>query len=87
MNNGEIHVAIYNPNPIYIVPPITVLIIFPLKTAAIKQTINGIVAKSPKGNTLFPGNITASKIVIGTSIKDDDKTAGWPTDKAESIPR
>ncbi|CRH94423.1 Uncharacterised protein [Chlamydia trachomatis] len=67
-------------------PPITVRTIFPLKTAAIRQTTKGIVAKSPNGKFVFPGKITASKIVIGTSNKELDKTAGCPTERAESIP-
>ena len=59
---------------------------FPLKTAAIKQTKNGIVAKSPKGKVVLPGKITANKIVIGTKINEEDNTAGCPTDYAASIP-
>ena len=67
-------------------PPTTVRTIFPLNTAAIKQTTNGIVARSPNGNVWLPGKTTASKIVIGTKSTQLDNTAGCPTDKAESIP-
>ena len=59
---------------------------FPPKTAAIKQTKNGIVAKSPKGKVVLPGKITANKIVIGTKINEEDNTAGGPTYNAASLP-
>lgn len=49
---------------------------FPPKTAAIKQTKNGIVAKSPKGKVVLPGKITANKIVIGTKINEEDNMLG-----------
>ena len=62
-------------------PPTTVRTIFPLNTAAIKQTTNGIVARSPNGNVWLPGKTTASKIVIGTKSNELDNTAGCPTDK------
>src|SRR5699024_8401233 len=55
-------------------------------TAAIKAIIKGIVAKSPSGNVILPGRITARNNVIGTSNKEAANTAGCPTAKALSIP-
>lgn len=45
-----------------------------------------MVAKSPKGMVVLPGKMTDNKIVIGIKIKELDKTAGCPTDNAQSIP-
>src|SRR5699024_184417 len=84
--NGAAHDAIYKPMAIYNESSITVLTMFPLNTGTIKQIKNGIVARSPKGNTVFPGRSTARNKVIGTMIKDADNTAGCPTDNALSIP-
>ncbi|SCT47386.1 Uncharacterised protein [Staphylococcus aureus] len=49
---------------------------FPLAAPTINATTNGIVAKSPKGSTWFPGKITANKTVIGTKINAVEITAG-----------
>src|SRR5699024_2032549 len=84
--NGAAHEAIYKAVIIKIVPPITVLSISPLNTAAIKATIKGIVAKSPKGKVILPGNITARNNVMGINIKEGANAEGWPIAKALSIP-
>ena len=76
VTSGDAQDVIYNIEVIYIDPPTTVRTIFPLNTADIKQTTNGIVAKSPKGSVVFPGKTTAKRIVIGTNNNELDKTAG-----------
>ena len=69
-------VDMYSDIAITIVPAKTEWTILPRAAATIIATINGIVAKSPKGRTLLPGNMTASTKVIGTSINAVAITAG-----------
>src|SRR5699024_8852843 len=75
VSNGAIHDAIYNDTAISITPPITILNTLPPNTAAITAIINGIVAKSPNGKTLFTGRITASNNETGTKINEAYKSA------------
>ena len=75
VTRGAAQEVMYRIEVIYKVPPSTVRTIFPLKTAAIRHTAYGIVAKSPKGMTLLPGKIKAKRIVIGTSSNELDRTA------------
>ena len=84
--SGAAQDATYSVVTIYNAPPITVRNMSPLKTAAIKQIIKGIVAKSPKGSTVFPGKITANSNAIGTNNSEADKTDDCPTANALSIP-
>ena len=57
---GETFVAINKPTAITNAPIMTDLKTFPLQIGATIATINGIVARSPKGNTLFPLNCRKS---------------------------
>ena len=56
----------------------------PRAAPTMNATINGIVAKSPKGNTWLPGKITANNTVIGTKINAVEITAGCPKATAAS---
>ena len=73
---GATSVAMYSEIAIIIVPTITECMMLPRAAPTINATINGIVAKSPKGNTWLPGKITANNTVTGTKIKAVEITAG-----------
>ena len=77
-----------SPPPIRIAPPATDLMMFPPKIGTIKQTINGIVARSTSGKTLLPSGASAIAVrrVTGTRISDVAITAGCPITTAESKP-
>ena len=80
-------VAINKATAITTVNEITECKIFPLRLGTTNAAKNGIVAKSPKGSTRFPGRITAKNNVIGTIKRPVDSAAGEPVAKAASIPR
>src|SRR5699024_4453594 len=70
VNNGAKSVAIYKP-PINEIKPIIKALNPLLATmGVIKTNIQGIVVKSAKGMTLFPGKITARNTTKGTNISE-----------------
>ena len=87
VNVGPKSVAINNANTITIVAESTEWTIFPLRLGTIKAAKNGIVAKSPNGNTRLPGKIMAKNNVIGTINSPVAKVAGDPVERAASIPK
>ena len=84
--SGAIFVANNNPKDMFNNPISNVLNTFPLVIGISNTNEKGIVAKSAKGNTLFPGIIAANNIVIGTKIRETAKVAGCPTPTAASRP-
>ena len=67
-------------------PDIIVLNKFPLCTPVAIAMKKPIVAKSPNGNTWFPGTITAINIVSGININPAVTTCGSPNNIAGSNP-
>lgn len=83
---GARFVAISNTHAITTVPTISAQITFPLDMAVIRQTMNGITARSANGSSLFPGSTIAKRIVIGTSRSPTAITDGSPRETAASSP-